>query len=313
MKTSRRPTVAVVGSLNIDLVATVKRLPRPGETVAAGGITKLFGGKGANQAVAAARQDVPVSFIGCVGGDADGRAYRKRLRGEGIDIAAISTDRDALTGTAIIGVDERAENLIMVAPEANGRVTPELIRRHRRKIETAAALLLQFEVPTDAVLAALRIANAAGVPTILNPSPFRAEFPWGEVRLDVVIVNEGEAASLTGLKPGTIRRQARRWQETLTERNIERLIVTRGNNGTLTRDVSGDFQEIAAYSVRPVDTVGAGDAFAGCLVAAMARGHAIHEAIRQANGAGALATLKPGAQEAIPTRRELLRFQRVNS
>lgn len=313
MKAIRRPTVAVVGSLNIDLVAAVKRLPRPGETVAAGGITKLFGGKGANQAIAAARQDTNVSFLGCVGGDADGRAYRQRLRAEGIDIAGISTNRGALTGTAIIGVDDSAENLIMVAPEANGCVSAKMIERHRRKIASAAALLLQFEIPTEAILTAIRIANAGGVPTILNPSPFREDFPWGDVKLDVVIVNEGEAESVTDLKAGTIRRQARRWQDALRAKNIKRLIVTRGHRSTLTRDVTGDFREIKTYSVQPVDTVGAGDAFAGCFAAALARGVAIDAAIERANCAGALATLKPGAQESIPTRRQIQRFQRADS
>ncbi|MGB0579826.1 MAG: ribokinase [Limisphaerales bacterium] len=313
MKAARRPTVAVVGSLNIDLVATVRRLPRPGETVAAGGIAKLFGGKGANQAVAAARQDVSVSFIGCVGGDADGRAYRQRMRAEGIEIGGIATNREAFTGTAIIGVDDRAENLIMVASEANGCVTPEMIRRHRRKIENASVLLLQFEVPSAAMLAAIRIANAAKVPTILNPSPFREDFPWGEVNLDMVIVNEGEAASLVGLKAGTIRRQARRWQAAMRAKNIGRLIVTRGKQSTLTRDVAGDFGEIETHLVQPVDTVGAGDAFAGSFAASLARGVAMDEAIRRANCAGALATLKPGAQESIPTLRAIRRFQRANA
>jgi len=300
------PTIAVLGSLNVDLIASVERLPRPGETVASTGLRQLFGGKGANQAIAAARQGAVVHFIGSLGGDPEGRAYRRRLRAEGIHTRGIATHRRARTGTAIIGVDAQAENLIMVSPEANALTSPEWIHKQHRLIATANALLTQFEVPTAAIVTAIQIANDARVPVILNPSPFRADFPWKRLRIDTLIVNESEARQLTGLNAGTLRRARGKWIDALTRRNIDRLVVTRGKRHTLALDRSGEFLEIPAIPVTPLDTVGAGDAFAGCLAAAIARGDELPRALRAANCAGALATLKPGAQEAIPTRRQVL-------
>jgi ribokinase len=192
-------SVTVLGSLNIDLVASVECLPGSGETVAATQLTKYFGGKGANQAVAAARQGAHVSMIGCVGKDAEGRNYQNRLQAEGIDVSAIRCDQEALTGTALIGVNLVGENLIMVAPEANGKLTADWVREHRRTIETADCLLLQFEVPREAILEAIKIANTANIPVIVNPSPVDDKFPWGTVGIDTAIVNESEAEHLTGL------------------------------------------------------------------------------------------------------------------
>ncbi len=306
MKSHNKPSVAVLGSLNVDLIASVKALPRAGETVAAGTMQKLFGGKGANQAIAVARQSVAVCVIGCVGGDADGRAYRERMKDEGIDVTGISIAKDSLTGTALIGVAADGENLIMVAPEANGCVTPELVRRHRRKIESANVLLVQFEVPENAIIEAIKIANAAGVAVVVNPSPFRNGFPWEQLRTACVIVNESEAKQLTGLNPATMRKQKRKWCDALTRRQISRLIVTRGDKPTWSLDNQGCLLEVPTLAVEPIDTVGAGDAFAGAFAAGMARGERIAEVIAHANCAGALATLKPGAQEAIPNRRQTL-------
>lgn len=289
----------------MDLIASVERLPTPGETVASAGITRLLGGKGANQAIAAARQEVDVRFIGSVGGDAEGRAYRKRLTDEGINTKGIATERDALTGTAIIGVDANAENIIMVSPEANGLVSRESVTKHRRLIESADTFLLQFEVPNDALFAAVEIANAAGVPALLNPSPFRADFRWSELQLDTVIVNKAEATELTGLRIGSIKRQLNLWRKALIERNIRRLVITRGSKSTLHLETTGPVSETPTQTVSPIDTVGAGDAFAGCLAAGMARRDSIETAITRANCAGALATLKPGAQAAIPNRRQI--------
>ena len=191
MKTTKRGVVTVLGSMNIDLVAKAERLPRPGETVAALSLRKLHGGKGGNQAVAASRAGAVVRMIGCVGDDADGADYLKRLRGEGIDVAGIGAVKRCLTGTALIGVDNAGENLIMVAPEANGRVTKRMVRAQRCAIESADVLLSQFEVPFEAVLEAAGIANRGGVPVVLNPSPFIDSFPWGEVRIAAHDLEDG--------------------------------------------------------------------------------------------------------------------------
>jgi ribokinase len=302
--------VVVVGSLNIDYIASVKRLPAAGETVPATGLVQRFGGKGANQAVTAARQGATVSMIGCVGADDAGRAYCERLRAEGIDTAGISATRKALTGTALIAVDQAAENTIIVAAAANGELKPAAIRAQHKRIASADILLLQFEVPMSTVIEAVCIANRTKVPVVLNPSPLRDGFPWGKCMLDALIANAGEAEAIFGLRVDNLPIGLVSWQRALAKRRIERLIITRGAKPTLCVSAAG-YLKVPTLKVKPLDTVGAGDAFAGTFAARRARGADILRAIRYANCAGALATLKSGAQEAIPNRRrteKALRF-----
>ena len=293
--------VLVVGSLNIDYIAAVKRLPAAGETVAATGLVRRFGGKGANQAVAAARQGARVSMIGCVGADDEGRAYCRRLRAEGIDTAGISATQKALTGTALIAVDQAAENTIIVAAGANGELKPAAIRAQRKRIASADILLLQLEVPMATVVEAVRIANQSRVPVVLNPSPLRDGFPWGKCGLDTLMVNAGEAEAIFGLPLTSLPLALPKWQRALSKWRIERLIITRGAKPTLCVSAAG-YLKVPTLKVRPVDTVGAGDAFAGSFAARLTGGGDIVNTIRHANCAGALATLKAGAQEAIPNR-----------
>jgi ribokinase len=291
--------VVVVGSLNIDYIASVEHLPAAGETVPATGLVQRFGGKGANQAVAAARQGALVSMIGCVGADDAGRAYCQRLRGEGIDTRGISTTRRALTGTALIAVDKKAENSIIVAAGANGELKPAAVCARRKQIAAANAVLLQWEIPMASVIEAVRVANRAEVSVVLNPSPLRNGFPWGQCRLDTLIANAGEAQAIFGLKPSDLPQSLAKWQRALARRRVERLIITQGASPTLCISAAG-YLNVPALSVTPVDTVGAGDAFAGAFAARRAGGADIQSAIRYANCAGALATLKPGAQESMP-------------
>jgi ribokinase len=293
--------VVVVGSLNVDYIASVKRLPAPGETVAATGLVQRFGGKGANQAVAAARQGARVSMVGCVGADDAGRVYCQRLRTEGIDASGVASTRKALTGTALIAVNQAAENIIIVAAGANGELTPAIIRAQRACIGSAGILLLQLEVPMAAVIQAVRIANRAKVPVVLNPSPLRNGFPWGNCALDTVIANAGEAQAVFGLKLGKLPADLGTWQRALVERHIGQLIITRGANSTICISDAG-YLEMPTLAVKPVDTVGAGDAFAGAYAATRAEGADLVTAIHYANCVGALTTLQAGAQESIPNR-----------
>jgi ribokinase len=295
-----RPAIAVVGSLNIDYIATVRRLPLPGETVAASNLIRRFGGKGANQAIAAARQGARVAMIGCVGADDAGRAYRRRLREEGIETGGLSSTSRALTGTALIAVDDSAENLIVVGSGANGQLTPKAVLAQRRQLTTADALLLQFEIPMAAVLEAVRLANRAGVPVALNPSPMRTGFEWSQRKVETLLVNAGEAHAIFSLPPARLAAQVPLWRRRLVQNRITRLIITRGSRSTLCLTPT-EYFEVPALPVKPVDTVGAGDAFAGALVTRLAEGADLRTAVRFANAAGALATLKAGAQEAIPT------------
>ena len=300
MKQAAAP-VAVVGSLNVDYIAQVDRLPRPGETMRAGALIRRYGGKGANQALAAARQGAQVALIGALGDDADGRAYRAHFVAQGIDMSGVAAIARRPTGTAWIAVDATAENFIVVAPGSNGALTPAWVQARASAITAARALLLQWEVPPSAVLAALRLAARAGVPVMMNPSPLRAGFPWGRFPLDTVIVNAGEARALFGLGPEVAARRTGAWRPVLERHGIRRLVITRGADATLL--LAGAYAlEVPTLRVRPVDTVGAGDAFAGTYTARRAEGADLAEAVRAANAAAALATLKPGAQEAIPTR-----------
>lgn len=291
--------VTVVGSLNIDLIASVDRLPAPGQTVPASRLIQRFGGKGANQAVAAARQGAFTRMIGCVGTDASGESYVARLNAEGIATDGIDRTARALTGTALIAVDGRAENLIVVAGGANSRLSTKWVRKRRNLVR--GVLLLQFEVPMPCVTEAARLANQSGFPVVLNPSPLRDGFPWGRLALDTLVVNEGEAEHLFKANVESLPARPQPWRTRMGRWRIRHLVVTRGARPTILLN-AGQCLQIAGLKVKPVDTVGAGDAFAGAYAARRAEGCDVAEAIRYANCAGALATLKPGAQEAIPSR-----------
>lgn len=302
--------VTVVGSLNIDYIAAVERLPQPGETVAAGKLIRRFGGKGANQAVAADRQGAKVTLLGCVGDDDNGRAYRQRLARENIRATAVATTPKALTGTALIAVDSRGENMIIVAAGANGQFQPATVRRYARLIRSARVLLVQFEVPLATLVEAVRQASMGGVAVVLNPSPWRGGFPWGRWPLDTVIANAPEAQAIFGLKAREFSEKAARLiRRQMGQKKIEHLIITRGGQPTICIGNQTYF-EVPTLPVKPVDTVGAGDAFAGAYAAARAEGMDLHRAVRLANAAGALATLKRGAQESMPTRRATWRALR---
>jgi len=293
-------SVVVVGSLNVDHIASVKRLPTAGETVSATSLEKRFGGKGANQALAAARHGAQVTLIGCLGDDPDGRDYRNHLRREGINCSAVNTVKGG-TGSAFIAVDAKGENQIIVIPGANAALTAPSLKMQRSRIEVAKALLVQLEVPLDTVIEAIKLANGREVPVVLNPSPAQADFPWGEVTINVLIVNNGEARQIFGADADDIADELDAWKQRLKEKGVRTLVVTRGEKSTLVLTDSG-LKKVATHKVKPIDTVGAGDTFAGAFTTHLAEGSPLLECVRWANTAGALATLKVGAQEGIPHR-----------
>lgn len=285
MMETTRPSIVVVGSLNVDHTLRVPRIPAPGETLTSSSMLTCFGGKGANQAVAAARAGGRVTMIGCVGMDDFGTRYIEALKAEGIDTSGISRS-ETPTGSAFIAVDDAGENSIIVNPGANHTITPADIENQAERIRAADALLLQLECPLPVVRRAAEIAREAGVKVILNPSPLSEAFLVDRFDVDVLIVNEGEATKIT---PDRDLKQAR----------CAQLIITRGAESTLSLTDAG-VSEFAPPKVTPVDTVGAGDTFAGAF--------AVSNDIAFANAAGALATLKAGAQPSIPTRREIEAF-----
>jgi ribokinase len=300
---SERPKIVVLGSLNVDHTLRVPHLPVPGETLAARGALTSFGGKGANQAIAAARAGGDVTLIGCVGGDESGRCYLAHLRAEGVR-AELVVKTDLPTGSAFIAVDDRGENSIIVHPGANHALEPRDLDVCIDVMRSAAVLLLQLECPLPVVFHAITLAAELAVPVFLNASPWIPAFLQLAPSCDTVIVNEHEAASFTGMTLPELQAEPRR---ALAKVRARQLIITCGGDSTLL--ISADqYLAIAPPKVDPVDTVGAGDAFAGALAVACASRQPLAEAIRFANAAGALATLAAGAQSSIPTATDILAF-----
>ncbi len=292
--------VVVFGTLNVDLVWQVAALPRAGETVVARATERQFGGKGANQAVAAARQGGVVTLVGAVGDDADGRAYRAHLAREGVEVGAVAEVAGAATGTAHVYVDAAGENLIVVDPGANARIEPACLRA---VLPGAAVLLVQLEAGAAAGAEAMRLGAEAGVLTLLNASPVSADFPWGTVTAEAAIVNEHEAAAIFGrVVDEWTRLTPSERAEFVRARGLRQLVITRGAEPTLHVAPDGMLTAVPTLAVRPRDTVGAGDTFAGTLAAELARGADWPVALRRAKAAAALATLALGAQAAMPTR-----------
>jgi ribokinase len=303
------PMIVVVGSLNVDHTLRVSRIPAPGETLTASGAFTCFGGKGANQAVAAARAGARVTMIGCVGRDDFGTRYLEHLQNEGIATSAI-LQSDTPTGSAFIAVDDRGENSIIVNPGANHALEAGHIEPCAAVIRSADALLLQLECPLPTVKRAAEIARASGVRVILNPSPWSAAFMEAGIPVDVLIVNANEAEALSGLSLHELLGDI---PVVLNQLQCRMLVITRGGGTTLVLSAPGSIIEVPPPVVDPVDTVGAGDTFAGALTVALSEAQPLHEVIRFANSAGALATLKPGAQPAIPTRAEIHAFMTSHS
>ncbi|MGH7776516.1 MAG: ribokinase [Candidatus Dormibacterales bacterium] len=283
--------VVVMGSLNADLVLPVGHLPRAGETVLGGELRTLPGGKGGNQAVAAARLGGRVFMVGRVGEDSLGAFLLERLARAGVDTGLVAADPASPTGTALVLVDERGENCIAVAPGANARVGEPEVARASGRLRAGDVLAMQLEVPVEAVLAAAERARAVGATVVLNASPAGRLIPGLLALVDVLVVNELEAAGLAGTGAGA---------GALASLGPGTVVVTRGSGPT---SLYGGGREVSSSPPRvdPIDTTGAGDAFAGALALALARGLEAGAAVRVANAAGAAATLSAGAQEALPT------------
>jgi ribokinase len=285
MATDRdRPRIAVLGSVNMDLVTTVDRLPAPGETLMGTGFSTIPGGKGANQAIAASRAGGAVAFIGAVGSDAFGVALAATLGDARIDTASLRRV-DGPSGIAAISVDAGAENTIVVVPGANSALTA-LDEPDLATIRGAAILLAQLEIPVEAVTAGALAAAAAGVPVLLNPSPVR-DLPAELIAaVTVIVVNEGEAAAIGRDALAT----------------IPHVVTTLGGAGAAYRGPDGETITVPAPRVVAVDSTGAGDAFTGALAVAWAEARDPESALRWACAAGALATTVPGASTSSPER-----------
>jgi len=300
------PTIAVVGSLNVDTLLAVPDLPQAGHTVAASGSESRFGGKGVNQALAALRQGGNVSLIGCVGSDAAGQAYYEHLLAQGLNMTGVVQYANTNTGSAYICVDARGENFIVTLAGANQMLTAADVLSSNAVLEGADVLLCQLETPVEAVVCALQHASSLGKVTMLNPSPLSAEFPWGQVMVDFLIVNEREAASLLGYFVESTA-EAPQIRSQMADMGVNTLIITRGPEPTFAISAHQALK-VPPPTVHVVDTVGAGDAFAGAFAVHWAQTGNLLQSVRLANIAGALATTRSGAQDAIPTREEVESF-----
>ena len=288
------PEVAVVGSLNLDLVVRVARLPGPGETVSGDDVFRNPGGKGANQAVAAARLGRRVAMVGRVGDDDAGRELLGSLEADAVDTTQVRVVAGVPSGIALITVSEDGENQIVVSPGANARLTPDDVGQAGAALGAAAVTLLQLEVPLDAVAAAAR---AAGGTVVLNPAPVRDLPEELLAEVDVLVPNRVELAQLAGgVEPGTVA-EATRLAGRLPARAV---VVTLGADGCLVIE-HGDATHVPAVPVRAVDTTAAGDAFCGGLADALAGGATLEDAARRAVRVAAAACLRPGAQVSLPT------------
>jgi ribokinase len=306
----RTKSIVVIGSSNTDLIIRVPRIPRAGETLLGGEFMSAAGGKGANQAVGAARSGGKVAFIARVGSDAFGDRAITELRRDGIDVRRVFRDRRTASGVALIFVARDGENSIAVAGGANAKLSPADVTKAAGVIRSAALLLAQLETPLASVSAAALVAVKAGVPVILNPAPARP-LPNRLLKLiSILTPNETEAELLTGVKV-TDEAAAARACGKLRARGVRTVILTLGARGAYLADVSGQFL-VPGFRVKAVDSTAAGDIFNGALSVALAERKTLSEAVRFANAAAALSVTKLGAQPSAPTRVEIERFLLAN-
>jgi ribokinase len=304
-ETSLRPRIVVVGSINLDLVARVARLPRPGETVTGRSLVESHGGKGANQAVAAARLGAAVAMIGRLGDDGFGASLRKGLEHEGIDTSGVLTTPRISSGVALIGVDDAGQNAITIVPGANGRLTPADVARHAEAFDRGGVLVVQLEVPIETVAAAIAAARKSRMRTVLDPAPApNGPLPPECLAVDVLSPNQTEAEALTGIAVNSLD-AAHDAAARLQELGARAVVLKLGEQGAYVLDASENSSHVPAPAVTPVDTTAAGDAFTAALAVRLAEGASLDEAVRFGCAAGALAVTREGAQAAMPSRAEV--------
>ncbi len=298
-------SVIVIGSVNVDIVTYADRAPRPGESLTGHRYSMVLGGKGANQSVAVARLGAPVRFIGRVGADSFGDFIRTRLVDLGVDPGHLAIDSQLSTGIAVIGVDAHGENAITVIPGANTGLAIEQVEAAAPHFLNAKVLLAQLEHPFPATLKAVELARRAGALTILDPAPVPTfPFPAETIRLfDALTPNEIETEALTGIAPTDIEAAAAAAHR-LRETGLSIALVKMGARGVYV-DSAAFKGHVSPFAVNAIDTVAAGDCFAGGLAVALAEGMTVEAAVRFAAAAGALACTKEGSSEAAPTRKEV--------
>lgn len=306
MKTAGK--LVVLGSINADHILNLESFPQPGETVTGSQYQVAFGGKGANQAVAAGRSGADIAFIACTGDDDTGERVRNQLQTDNIDIAPVSVVAGESTGVALIFVNQEGENVIGIHAGANAALSLARIEAQRDLIAGADALLMQLESPVESVLAAARIAHENHTIVALNPAPARLLSDDLLALVDIITPNETEAEKLTGIRVENDSDAARAAQA-LHAKGIETVIITLGSRGVWA-SVKGEGRRVAGFKVKAVDTIAAGDTFNGALMTALLEKRALDDAIRFAHAAAAIAVTRKGAQPSVPWRKEIDEFLR---
>ena len=306
--------ITVVGSANVDLIMKMDRLPRVGESVTDAEFYQMFGGKGANQAYAAARAGISepptrVTFVSCVGDDPYGPQVIENMRSVGAGVEHIFVEPGVATGTALIMIGEQGRNYISVAPGANYRLRPEHIERASAAIDSADLLVLQYEIPIETGMAAARRARARGIPVMLNLAPPRPISDEFLSLLDFFVVNETEAAFVLGFDVDTDENVARA-ATALLARGPRNVIITLGDKGAFVASHDGAAALVPSFHIDAVDSTAAGDTFCGAFAVALLEGRPLLQAARFANAAAAITVTRLGAQAAVPSREEIdFRFQ----
>lgn len=300
------PTIAVVGSSNMDLVVKSKRIPAVGETILGGDFIMAPGGKGANQAVSAAKLGAQVFFIAKLGDDIFGSQSLNNFKKEGVNTKYVLQTREAPSGVALIMVDEEGNNLIVVAPGANQRLSPQDVKEAESDIASSGALVAQLEVPIETIEFAAGLANKCKVPFILDPAPAQKLSPQLLKMVDVLTPNETEAQLLTGVEV-TDDDSARRAAENLLQCGVKAVILTMGAKGFLLA-ANDRIEFVTARKVKAADATAAGDAFTGSLAFGLAKGQTLSDAALFANNVAALSVTKMGAQPSMPTLQEVESF-----
>ena len=298
--------LVVLGSINADHILNLTSFPTPGETVTGSQYQVAFGGKGANQAVAAGRSGANIAFIACTGDDDIGESVRKQLARDNIDITPISVISGESTGVALIFVNAEGENVIGIHAGANAALSPVLVEAQRDRIAQASALLMQLESPIESVLAAAKIAQQNKTTVALNPAPARELSDELLALVDIITPNETEAEKLTGIRVENDEDAAKAAQA-LHAKGIHTVLITLGSRGVWA-SVNGEGRRVPGFKVDAVDTIAAGDTFNGALITALLEEAPLSEAIRFAHAAAAIAVTRKGAQPSVPWREEIEAF-----
>ncbi|MFU0887132.1 ribokinase [Kluyvera sichuanensis] len=306
MKTAGK--LVVLGSINADHILNLESFPTPGETVTGSHYQVAFGGKGANQAVAAGRSGADIAFIACTGDDDIGERIRKQLQVDRIDVAPVSAVAGESTGVALIFVNGEGENVIGIHAGANAALSTSLVDAQRERIAQADALLMQLESPLGSVLLAAQIAHQNQTTVVLNPAPARELSDELLSLVDIITPNETEAEKLTGVRVENDEDAAKAAQN-LHAKGIDTVIITLGSRGVWA-SVKGEGRRVPGFKVQAIDTIAAGDTFNGALMTALLENTPLAEALRFAHAAAAIAVTRKGAQPSVPWREEIDEFLR---